>query len=78
MVKKINSDEITIKALLNEGIRPNKISRLLHISKQKINYLKKTPIKTTQIRRKKLSEVYIKKICELAEISLQVKYLLEK
>ena len=58
MVKKINTDTIAIKTLLKKEMAPLKIARLLHISKQKVNYCKKTPIKTEQFRRKKLSYFY--------------------
>ena len=66
MVKKINTIAITIKSLLKQGMQPIKIARLLKISKQKVNYWKKTEIKHTQTRRKKLQPELIKKICDLA------------
>ena len=67
MVKKVNDTAITIKYLLKQGMQPIKISRLLKISKQKVNYWKKTEIKYTQTRRKKLQPELIQKICNLAE-----------
>ena len=67
MVKKVNNTAIAIKYLLNQGMQPIKISRLLKISKQRVNYWKKTEIKYTQTRRKKLQPELIKKICDLAE-----------
>ena len=66
MVKKINTIAITIKSLLKKGMQPIKIARLLNVSKQKINYWKKTEIKYTQTRRKKLQPELIQKICDLA------------
>ena len=66
MVKKINSDSVTIKSLLKQGMQPIKIARLLKVSKQKVNYWKKTEIKYIQTRRKKLQPEYVKKICQLA------------
>ena len=66
MVKKINSDAVTIKSLLKKGMQPIKIARLLKESKHKVNYLKKTEIKYIQTGRKKLQPEYVKKICQLA------------
>ena len=66
MVKKINTIAITIKSLLKKGMQPIKIARLLNVSKQKINYWKKTEIKYKQTRRKKLQHELIQKICDLA------------
>ena len=66
MVKKVNNDAITIQSLLKQGMQPIKIARLLKVSKQKVNYWKKTDIKTCQTKRKKLKPEYIKKICKLA------------
>ena len=43
-----------------------KISRLLNVSKQKINYCIKTEIKYSQTRRKKLQLELMKKICNLS------------
>ena len=66
MVKKINSDAVTIKSLLKQGMQPIKIARLLKVLKQKVNYWKKTEIKYIQTRRKKLQPEYVKNICQLA------------
>ena len=43
--KKTNNDAILIKRLLKEGYRPIDIAKKFNISKQKINYWKKTEIK---------------------------------
>ena len=48
MGKKINSDAVTIKSLLKQGMKPIKIARLLEVSKQKVNYWRKTEIKYIQ------------------------------
>ena len=58
MVKKINSDAIAIKALIKQGIKPINIAQILGISKQKVNYWRKTSVKTVQNRRKKLQKNY--------------------
>ena len=47
-------------------MKPIKIARLLEVSKQKVNYWRKTEIKYIQTRRKKLPPEYVKKICQLA------------
>ena len=62
MVKKINSDAIAIKALIKQGIKPINIAQILGISKQKVNYWRKTSVKTVQNRRKKLQKIILKKI----------------
>ena len=59
MVKKINTDAITIRELIKQGMKPINIAKLLGVSKQKVNYWKKTSIKTIQNRRKKLPNNYI-------------------
>ena len=61
MVNKINSDAIAIKALIKQGIKPIKIAQILGISKQKVNYWRKTSVKTVQNRRKKLPKIILKK-----------------
>ena len=58
MVKNINSDAIAIKALIKQGIKPINIAQILGISKQKVNYWRKTSVKTVQNRRKKLQKNY--------------------
>ena len=66
MVKKSNAIATTIKTLLENGMRPIEIARKLHISKQRVNYWVKTPIKAVQYRKKKLDKKYIDKIISLA------------
>ena len=63
MLKKINIIAVEIKFILNNHIKPIKIARLLNISKQRVNYWIKTEIKSTQFRRKKISEKYIDESC---------------
>ena len=70
MVKKINSDAITIKQLLAKGYTQAKICRMLGLKKQKVSYWAKTPIKYEIKRRTKLDEKYKKRIVELAEDKL--------
>ena len=66
MAKKTNPIATTIKTLLKNRVRPIKIARQLHISKQRVNYWVKTPIKQVQFRKKKLEKKYIDKIISLA------------
>ena len=65
--KKINEDAILIKKLLDKKIRQIDIAKKFNISKQKVNYWKKTDIKTEIHRRLKLSQEDIDKIIKLAE-----------
>ena len=67
MVKTINKDTFAIKALLKKGFSPIKVARILGLSRQKVNYWRKTEIKSIQYRRKKLDDSYINKIYELAK-----------
>ena len=67
MVKKLNLIAATIKTLLQNNVRPINIARKLKISKQRVNYWIKTPIKSIQSRRKKLDKKYIDKIISLGE-----------
>ena len=67
MVKTINKDAFAIKALLKKGFSPIKVARILGLSRQKVNYWRKTEIKSIQYRRKKLDDSYINKIYELAK-----------
>ena len=67
MVKKFNQIAATIKTLYLNHIKPISIARKLKISKQRVNYWLKTPIKMEQKRRKKLNEIYRKQIVSLAE-----------
>ncbi len=41
MVKKIKKDSISIKSLLNKGLKLIQVTNLLGISRQKVNYWKK-------------------------------------
>jgi hypothetical protein len=65
--KKINKDAILIKRLLEKKIRQIDISKKFNISKQKVNYWKKTEIKDVIHRRKKLTDEEIQEIIKLAE-----------
>ena len=65
--KKRNNDAILIKRLLKEGYRPIDITKKFNISKQKINYWKKTEIKEVIHRRSKLSDDDIREIVKMAE-----------
>ena len=65
--KKINKDAILIKGLLNKKYRPIDIANEFNISKQKVNYWKKTEIKTEIHRRLKLNQDDIDQIIKLAE-----------
>ena len=56
-----------IKILLNKGLTQSDITKILNLSKQKVNYWAKTDIKTTTIHRRKLPEEYMKRILELAQ-----------
>lgn len=70
MVKKINSDAIAIKTLLDKGYTQARICRLLGLKKQKVSYWANTPIKMDIKRRTKLNEQYKKKIVDLAKDKL--------
>ena len=65
--KKINKDAILIKRLLEKKIRQIDIAKKFNISKQKVNYWKKTEIKEVIHRRKKLTDEEIQEIIKLAE-----------
>ena len=65
--KKINEDAILIKSFLDKKYRPIDIAKEFNISKQKVNYWKKTEIKTEIHRRLKLNQEDIDKIIKLAE-----------
>ena len=56
-----------IKALLKKGFSPIKVARILGLSRKKVNYWRKTEIKSIQYRRKKLDDSCINKIYELAK-----------
>jgi len=62
MVKKINNDAWMIKKLLRRGLRQCEIARLLDIKKEKVWYWSKTEIKESQIKKKKLKDIYIRAI----------------
>ena len=65
--KKINKDAILIKGLLDKKYRQIDIAKKFNISKQKVNYWKKTEIKDVIHRRKKLTDEEIQEIIKLAE-----------
>ena len=65
MVKKLNLIAATIKIILQNNVRPINIARKLKISKQRVNYWIKTPIKTMQIRRRKIPENFEKHIIRI-------------
>ena len=67
MVNKLNSIRATIKTLFKSKVRPIDIARKLKVSKQRVNYWAKTPLKSIQTRRKKLGQIYIDKIIALGE-----------
>ena len=67
MAKKLNLIVVTLKTLLKNKVRPINIARKLKISKQRVNYWVKVPIKSSQNRRKKLDKIYIDKIISLGE-----------
>ena len=67
MAKKFNLIAATIKTLLKNKVRPINIARKLKISKQRVNYWIKMPIKSSQSRRKKLDKIYIDKIISFEE-----------
>ena len=67
MVKKLNILAATIKTLYENHVRPIDIAKKLKISKQRVNYWIKTPIKLEQYRKKKLDDDKINKIVSLAE-----------
>ena len=62
MVKKINKDAITIKELLEKGMRQCQIAKLLNLKRAKVNYWSKVEIKDRQYKQKKLKDEYIKTI----------------
>ena len=62
MVKHLNKDAITIKELLNKGMRQCQIAKLLNLKRAKVNYWSKVEIKERQFKKKKLKDEYIKKI----------------
>ena len=76
--KKINEDAILIKKLLDKKIRQIDIAKKFNISKQKVNYWKKTDIKTEIHRRLKLSQENIYKIIKWLRIKPLLKCLAEK
>ena len=63
----MNEDAILIKKLLDKKIRPIDIANEFNISKQKVNYWKKTEIKTVIHRQKKLDDKDIQEIIKMAE-----------
>ena len=67
MVKKINQDAVPIKSLLSKGYKQADIVKILKVSKQKVHYWVKNPVRTEQKRRKKLNVQYIQKIYTLAK-----------
>ena len=69
MAKKLNLLAATIKTLFKNKVRPIDIARKLKMSKQRVNYWIKTPIKSSQSRRKKLDKIYIDKIISLRKFA---------
>ena len=66
MVKKPNVIGAAIKTFLEKGYSQIWISRKMGISKQRVHYWANNPLKTVQIRRRKLDDKYIQKIISLA------------
>ena len=67
MVKKLNRDAFLIKTLLEKGFKQCEIVKLLKIKKQKVSYWAKTEIKKSQKKKKKLDDIFIEKIVNLAK-----------
>ena len=67
MVKKVNRDALLIKILIEKGVKQKDIVKLLHVKRQKVSYWANTEIKTTQKRRRKLNDVFVEKIREMAK-----------
>ena len=67
MVKKINQDGVAIKKLYQQGYSQAQIMKILNLKKTKVNYWIHTPLKTTQEKKKKLDDKYMKKIYELGK-----------
>ena len=67
MCKKINQDAITIKRLIDKGIKQAKIVKLLGLTRQKVGYWAKKDYPTEKKRRKKLSKFYVDKIIRFAK-----------
>ena len=70
MVKKINSDAIGLKTLLDKGYTQALIYRLLGLKKQKVSYWTNTPIKKEIKRRTKINDEYKKNIVDMAKDKL--------
>ena len=70
MVKKLKEIAIKIKALLDLNFNPIDIARKLKISKQRMNYWKKTPIIVVKNRITKLNEEFKQKVIHLAKNKL--------
>ena len=58
MVKKTKKEIYVIKELLLKGWSQKKIAKLLNISKQRVNYWAHHQIKSSQIRKTKLRDIY--------------------
>ena len=54
MVKAINKEAFAIIVLFKKGFSPIKVARILGLSREKINFWRKTEIKSIQLRRKSL------------------------
>ena len=72
MVKKTKKETYVIKELLLKGWSQKKIAKLLNLSKQRVNYWAHHQIKTSQIRKKKLKDIYKDTIIRWQKINLQV------
>ena len=67
MVKQVNKIGSTVKIFLEKGFSQIWIARKLGITKQRVNYWAKHPLKPFQLRRRKLEDKYINKILDLAK-----------
>ena len=72
MTQKLNLVAAIIKTLFKNKIRPIDIARKFKICKQRVNYQIKTPIKSSQSRRKKFDKIYIDKIISLGKSKQKV------
>ena len=67
MVKKINTFGATVKTLLQKGYSQSWIAAKLKAKRQRVNYRSSHPLKTEQIKKRKLPDKYIQKIIDLAK-----------
>ena len=59
MAKKINTFRGMVKTLLQKGYSQSWIVKKLKVKRQRVNYLTLHPLKTEQIKKRKLPEKYI-------------------